>query len=123
MSEGTGAGALSLSLRLAARGDAQSICDLVNGSYRGLAGEHGWTSEADLVAGRSAEVADIEEAIGRVRSLIPIGVDGPGIIACVRIEKAGADVHIGMFSVQPSWQGRGIGTWLLKKRSAMRGAC
>lgn len=110
MSERTGDGALTL--RPAARSDARAICDLMNASYRGFA-ERGWTSEADLVAGRRIEVEDVEAAIGRDCSLILVGVDGPQIIACVHLEKAGADAHIGMFSVQPSQQGRGIGKWLL----------
>lgn len=112
-------GALSLSLRLAARDDAAAICDLVNASYRGLGDQRGWTSEADLVAGHRTEVADIEAALGRERSLILVGVARKEIVACVHVEKEDGDAHIGMFSVQPSQQGRGIGKWLLEEAERM----
>lgn len=105
--------ALSLSLRLATRVDAAAICTLVNSSYRGIAGERGWTSEVELVTGLRAQAADIEKVLARANSAVLVGVVASAIVACVHAEKVGSDVQIGLFSVQPSWQGRGIGKWLL----------
>lgn len=51
----------------------------------------------------------------RAQSAVLVGVAGSEIIACVHVEKTGADADIGLFSVLPSWQDQGIGKWLLNE--------
>lgn len=113
MLDGPTQNVFSLSFRLATAGDAAAICDLVNRSYRGVAGGQGWTHEADWVAGPRTSLVELSDLLVHTDTVFMVATGGGRIVACIRLEKDGTDVQLGMFAVEPALQGQGIGKRLL----------
>ena len=111
MLDGPAENVFPLSFRLATSGDAAAICDLVNASYRGAAG--GWTHEADWVAGPRTSLVELSGLLVHTDTAFMVAIGGGRIVACMRLEKDGTDVQLGMFAVEPALQGQGIGKRLL----------
>lgn len=113
MHDGSSTTSSPLRFRLATAGDAAVLHELVNVAYRGVAGVPGWTHEAGLVAGSRTNQAELEALLIREDTLFIAAIDGVRLVACIRLERDGTDVHLGMFAVQPDLQGGGIGKRLL----------
>jgi ribosomal protein S18 acetylase RimI-like enzyme len=102
-----------LHFRVARIGDSAEIAQLVNEAYRPAPGMGGWTHESDLVSGERINSEKIGLLIKQEGSTILVGVLGSIIVACVHIEKEGANGCIGMLAVSPSLQGLGKGKEVL----------
>jgi ribosomal protein S18 acetylase RimI-like enzyme len=98
-----------LSFREAVAAEAPAIAALVNSAYRGEASKAGWTTEADLLEGPRTDEAEVRALIEAPDSLILLCIDGDAIIGSVHLQKQGASAYLGMWVVQPTLQGRGIG--------------
>jgi len=94
--------------------DAQELSSLVNLAYRGESGKQGWTTESDLIDGTRTDATLIEEIINKNDSLILKYVENNEIIACVELRKDAEKFYLGMLTVKPNTQGKGIGKALLK---------
>ena len=99
-----------MNLKLAEIEQAEEICNLVNIAYRG---DVGWTKETDIVEGDRAEVLEIKSAIQNNSSHLLVATQGSKIISCVCLEKSEGQVYIGLFSVHPKLQGKGVGKSIL----------
>lgn len=99
----------SLAYRPASAEDAPAVLALVNSAYRGDSSRQGWTTEADLLGGTRTDVEEIADFIADPRSLILLCEQGDELLGCVHLEAQGDDAYLGMFTVRPGWQGRGIG--------------
>ena len=104
---------MSLKFRNAIRVDAECIAMLVNSAYRGEHSRLGWTTEADLLHGRRTDAGEVRHLITRRNSIILLCLEGKEIVGSVHIEKTVDHASLGMFVVEPTHQGRGIGKRLL----------
>jgi len=95
--------------------DILSLVALMDSAYRGENSKQGWTSEADLFIGNKrtdeSTVANLIKKPGTV-FLKYLNEEGK-LEGCVLLNKKGNRIYLGMFSVSPSAQGKGIGKKLL----------
>ncbi|MDI9240584.1 GNAT family N-acetyltransferase [Lysobacter sp. LF1] len=102
-----------LTFRHATHADVDTLVALVESAYRGDVSKQGWTTEADMLGGRRTGPDDIVACIDRARSVILIaervGESGNELIACAHVAVEDGAGYFGMFSVQPTQQGGGIG--------------
>ncbi len=105
-------------IRPATNQDAEEISTLVNSAYRGDSSRRGWTTEADYLDGQrtSAELIskDIRDPSKRVMLCLRERAGGE-ILSCVSLEKRdGAICYLGMLTVKPTLQAKGLGRILLE---------
>jgi ribosomal protein S18 acetylase RimI-like enzyme len=95
--------------------DILSLVALMDSAYRGENSKQGWTSEADLFIGNKrtdeTTVANLIKKPGTV-FLKYLNEEGK-LEGCVLLNKKENRIYLGMFSVSPSAQGKGIGKKLL----------
>ncbi len=94
--------------------DAPELSNLVNSAYRGDTGRQGWTTEADLIDGSRTDPELLKGIIETPGSLILKYVENRKIIGCVELRKEEDKLYLGMLTVNPTIQGKGIGKALLK---------
>jgi ribosomal protein S18 acetylase RimI-like enzyme len=95
--------------------DVPELNVLVNSAYRGEESKKGWTSEADLLDGIRIDETMLKEYFGNEAITILKYTDNNGqITGCVYLEVKGPKLYLGMFSVSPVLQGKGVGRDLLE---------
>lgn len=99
--------------RVAADGDIDAVVALVNSAYRGDSSRQGWTTEADLLDGQRTDRDEVREIIEQPDSLILLCFDGDTLIGTTHLRRAGAAAELGMFTIHPGLQGRGLGRQFL----------
>jgi ribosomal protein S18 acetylase RimI-like enzyme len=98
--------------------DLAAVAALVNNGYRGEGSRAGWTTEADLFNGErtnpNALAEDLEATTGRLM-LTMRETPGSPIVGCVYLDTrvAPGKCYLGMLTVQPGDQARGLGRALL----------
>ena len=104
-------------IRYATPADAEAISQLVNSAYRGDSSRAGWTTEADLLGGQRTDAAAILEFLqgsDTLQRVLPLLCDSDGaLLACLQLERDGAEGYLGQFAVSPTRQGAGLGRTLL----------
>ncbi len=98
-----------LDFRHAVKSDAAAIAVLVNSAYRGDSSRAGWTTEADLLTGTRINAEEVMQLIEADNSVVLLCVQDDQMIGCVHLEKTDDAAYLGMFVVQPTLQGGGIG--------------
>lgn len=94
--------------------DAAELTALVNSAYRGETSQHGWTSEAHLLDGIRIDEPTFTSYLEDVGIIILKHYDTNGVItACVYLENRSHKLYLGMLTVSPKQQGKGIGKKLL----------
>jgi GNAT superfamily N-acetyltransferase len=99
----------AVEFRLAELADIAAIEKLVTSAYRGDVSRTGWTTEADLLDGQRVDPSGIAEIIEKPGSLVLLAERGVLLLACCHIEKQGDACYFGMFAVDPTLQGGGVG--------------
>ncbi len=99
--------------RAAGTADAEAVVRLVESAYRGDSGRRGWTTEADLLDGRRTDAAMVAELIATPRSLILLAEQGGTLHGCCHLAWQDEAGYFGMFAVDPSQQGGGLGKAML----------
>ena len=94
--------------------DCPALNKLINSAYRGAYSRQGWTTEADLLDGTRTDEKGIEEIINKHGSVILKFVEDGKILGCVRLDKKDRKLYLGMLTVEPTLQNKGIGKILLK---------
>jgi len=114
-------------ITIAEHRDIPVITALLNRAYRGESSKQGWTTEAILIAGEvRANENMVLEVMDKPGSVFLIYTDETGIMAgCVNLQKHENRLYLGMFSVCPQLQGKGIGKKLLQESNhyALRVNC
>lgn len=91
--------------------------DFVNSAYRGDSSRVGWTTEADLLGGQRIDLDGVRTLIARGAvdggAVVLVHEDAEGLAACVALEPDGASCYLGMLTVRPRSQTRGLGRRLL----------
>jgi ribosomal protein S18 acetylase RimI-like enzyme len=105
--------------------DAQSLSDLVNSAYRGDSSRQGWTTEADLLDGTRTDAKAIADLISKPGTILLKYVDKGDVLACVELDRQGEKLYLGMLTVRPGLQGKGIGKQMLKaaENEALKQKC
>jgi GNAT superfamily N-acetyltransferase len=95
--------------------DITSLVALMDSAYRGENSKQGWTSEADLFIGnKRTDETTVANLIKKPGSGFLKYLNEEGILeGCVFLHKKDNRIYLGMFSVSPSAQGKGIGKKLL----------
>jgi ribosomal protein S18 acetylase RimI-like enzyme len=102
----------------AAQEELPAVAELVNSAYRGDSSRQGWTTEADVLGGQrtdpetlAAELATISGA----RLLTLREAPGAPLLGCVWLQPTVETKawHLGMLTVRPDLQDRGLGRRLL----------
>lgn len=93
--------------------DASELNELVNSAYRGDSSRQGWTTEADLLDGSRVTQDLMEEILGKSDTTILKYVEGGRILACVELRNTSGKLYLGMLTVSPTLQGKGIGKVML----------
>jgi ribosomal protein S18 acetylase RimI-like enzyme len=106
-----------LPVRLATATDAPALVALVNSAYRGDSSRDGWTTEADLLGGQRVDLEGMRTLIARGAvdggAAVLVHEDAVGITACVELEPEGERCYLGMLTIRPTLQSRGLGRGLL----------
>lgn len=98
----------------ATRTDVAELNVLVNSAYRGETSKQGWTTEANLLDGLRIDEETLAAYFDDDTIIILKNTDENGKInGCVYLEVREPKLYIGMFSVSPLLQGKGIGRDLL----------
>lgn len=96
--------------------DVKALNVLVNSAYRGDSSRQGWTTEADLLDGIRVDEERLEEIIQKPGAMILKYTDEKNkIIGCVHLEKKDSKLYLGMLTVSPLEQGRGIGKKIINE--------
>lgn len=102
-------------ISIAGEKDIPSLVKLMDSAYRGENSKQGWTSEADLFVGekRTDEIT-VRNLIKKPGAVFLKYVNEHEIIeGCVFLHKKADRLYLGMFSVSPLAQRKGIGKRLL----------
>ena len=106
------------SITKASLDDVDQIVDLVNIAYRSK-NCAGWTSESGVVDGMRTDCTEVKALLDRPQSLIFIVKNKDRLVGCVHLEKDTDETnsnkaYVGMLAIEPTLQGRGIGSMLLE---------
>lgn len=95
--------------------DVTEICALVNSAYRGETSRKGWTTEADLLDGIRIDEQNLLHYIHQKKSVIlKCTNEENAITGCMYLKKEKEHLYLGMLTVAPHLQAKGIGKMLLK---------
>lgn len=100
-------------LSRASLADVPSLNALINSAYRGESSRQGWTTEADLLDGLRSDEPLISDALNDPDTTFLKYMEDGELLGCVRLDKHGNKLYLGMLTVSPRMQGKGIGKALL----------
>ena len=104
---------MSLQISTATVADAAALNQLVNSAYRGENSKKGWTTEADLLDGTRIDEDALRDLIQKTDTTVLLCKEEHQLLGCVELRHDGDKIYLGMLSVQPDTQGKGIGKKLL----------
>ena len=100
-------------ITLADDADIPRLNLLVNSAYRGEYSRKGWTTEADLLDGIRTDEQALRDIMNEPWSFILKYVVEGEIVGCVHLRKDDEQLYLGMLTVSPDLQAKGIGKQLL----------
>ncbi len=97
--------------------DLPELTFLINSAYRGDSSRQGWTTEADLLGGIRTSEESLAETIAKPDATILLHRDETthALIGCVYLEKKADLMYLGMLTVSPEIQARGLGKKILQE--------
>ena len=96
--------------------DLDEIAALVNSAYRGDSSRAGWTTEADYLEGQRTDAERLREQLTATPGAVMLALrdDDGTLLGSVWLEPRGTEVwYLGMFTIRPDLQARGLGRSLL----------
>ena len=96
-------------IRSASADDADVVVALVESAYRGESSRAGWTTEADLLAGRRTGPDEVGELVPHLL----LAEQEAEVVGCCTLVPQDGRGYFGMFAVRPTIQGGGVGAALL----------
>lgn len=99
----------------------ENLVQLVNSAYRGESSKKGWTTEADILGGQRVDASGLKEILHKDDSIILIAEDDDSgdLLGCLQLEKQGSKCYLGMLTVAPNLQDKGIGKLLMAEAEAL----
>ncbi|MEU8341953.1 GNAT family N-acetyltransferase [Spirillospora sp. NPDC048832] len=104
---------MDTTFRTAVPADVPALVALVESAYRGDASRAGWTTEADLLGGQRTDAEAVTGVVTGPGSIMLVAETGGALAACCQLENRGGHAYFGMFAVDPSRQGGGLGKRVL----------
>ena len=101
-------------IRPATLADVSALDQLVNSAYRGDSSRKGWTTEADLLDGIRTSEESLSNMIRQPDSVILVLEENGILNACVYLEQQGSVLYLGMLTVKPELQAKGLGSLMMK---------
>ena len=98
--------------RLANITDIPQILDLVNISYRSKT-VRGWTSESEIIDGLRLNESHATTLILKEDSFLILALEQNELIGCVHIEYNVNLAYLGLLTIHPNFQNKGLGKILL----------
>ena len=103
-----------MNISKAALEDIPHLVSLINSAYRGEHSKKGWTTEADLLDGLRTDEDSLEKMISKPDAVILKFCNEDNVLqGCVYLERKTNKMYLGMLTVSPLEQARGIGKKLL----------
>lgn len=102
-------------IEVAINADADDLSQLINGAYRGESSKVGWTTEADLLDGTRTDAAAIAVLLETPGTTLLKYVENDAIVGCVELRIDAGKLYLGMLTVRPDLQGRGLGRKLVNR--------
>ena len=93
--------------------DVPALNMLVNSAYRGESSRRGWATEADLIGGTRIDEAAMLDLINDANTTVLKYTEGGVIRGCVELRTERDSLYLGLLTVQPDLQGKGIGKTLM----------
>lgn len=95
--------------------DIPALVALMNSAYRGEASKKGWTTEADLLLGEERTDRTVLDQLMRTPGAVFLKyVNAVNTIeGCVFLQQKGKKLYLGMLSVDPEVQAKGVGKQLM----------
>jgi ribosomal protein S18 acetylase RimI-like enzyme len=94
--------------------DIQELVLLINSAYRGEHSKKGWTTEALLIEGDRMNEASLIQMMNEPGVLIRKCVTNEGVlVGCVYLETQQKELYLGLLTVSPDQQAKGIGKIML----------
>lgn len=93
--------------------DIPHLVALVNSAYRGDSSKKGWTTEADLLDGQRTDPEGMKAMIVGPDSEVHIAEENESILGCIYVGIEAEALYVGMLTVNPTLQNRGMGKLLL----------
>lgn len=94
--------------------DIPQLVTLINSAYRGEHSKKGWTTEADLLGGSRTDADSLEKMMNKQNAVILKFCNANQVLqGCVYLEKMENKIYLGMLTVSPLEQAKGIGKKLL----------
>ncbi|HKO78419.1 MAG TPA: GNAT family N-acetyltransferase [Flavobacterium sp.] len=95
--------------------DVLALEKLINSAYRGETSKKGWASEANLLEGKRITLDELKETIKNKENAILKYTENNQIIGSVLLTNKGDKLYLGMLSISPELQNRGLGKKLLQE--------
>ncbi|WP_313218455.1 GNAT family N-acetyltransferase [Stenotrophomonas sp.] len=108
----------TLTFRAATLADIPALVALVTAAYRGDASRAGWTTEADMLDGARIDPQGLQADIERPRSTILLAEREGRLLACAHVADDQGKGYFGMFAVEPTLQGGGVGKQVMDAAEA-----
>ncbi len=103
-----------MNISKATRKDIPKLVALINTSYRGEESKKGWTTEAELLDGIRTNQDTLEQMMMGQHSVFLKFCNEDNVLeGCVYLEKKENKMYLGMLTVSPLQQAKGIGKKLL----------
>ncbi|MDQ6889953.1 MAG: GNAT family N-acetyltransferase [Bacteroidota bacterium] len=93
--------------------DIKELNLLINSAYRGESAKKGWTHEADILSGIRINEQELQSLISKKNTSLLKYSENGNITACVLLEQQEDALYLGMLTVSPVLQGKGVGKTLL----------
>jgi GNAT superfamily N-acetyltransferase len=104
---------LKINFRFADSADLDSVANLIQSAYRGDYSKKGWTTEADLLGGLRTDSRELALILSDPASSLVLAFDS-SLKGCMHLKREpNGSLYLGMFTVEPSCQGGGLGKALL----------
>ena len=104
-----------MSISIANANDIPALVTLMDSAYRGEGAKQGWTNESDLFIGnKRTDEESVTKLLNKPGNVfLKYESENDEVEGCVLLSKKDDRLYLGMFSVSPSAQGKGIGKKLL----------
>lgn len=101
-------------ISVATTDDIPGLLQLINSAYRGEDAKRGWTHEAEIIEGSlRTDEDELLRLLNNPNAVILKHTEEKRINGCVYLEKKEQKLYLGMLSVSPFEQSKGIGKKLL----------
>lgn len=114
---------LSYTIRDARDADIPAIVDLVNSSFRGESSRAGWTTEADYLDGIRVDTEALREMMDAPLSTVLLYLENNALLGCVYLQQQQENLYLGMLTVMPGVQNKGIGKILMQHAETFAAWC